>query len=66
MPRIASIACPLLLVLLLGVSLASCGQRGPLYQPGDEEAAERYAPGEETQAEEESAGDDTATPAEEE
>jgi predicted small lipoprotein YifL len=64
MPRIASIASPLLLALLLGVSLAGCGQRGPLYLPGDEEAAERYAPGEERQAEGD--GDETAVPDEEE
>lgn len=66
MPRIAANACPLLLALLIGISLAGCGQRGPLYLPGDEEAAERYAPGEETQAEEDSARNDTTTPAGEE
>ncbi|MBN8412942.1 lipoprotein [Halomonas sp. DP8Y7-3] len=35
----------LLLILLLAMtSLAGCGQKGPLYLPGDEEAAERYGP----------------------
>ncbi|MGC3873854.1 LPS translocon maturation chaperone LptM [Halomonas sp. GXIMD04776] len=35
------------LVLLLLVSLAGCGQKGPLYSPGNEEAAEEYDPGDE-------------------
>ncbi|MBB3330795.1 putative small lipoprotein YifL [Halomonas campaniensis] len=32
----------LALALLLG--LAGCGQKGPLYLPGDEQAAEQYGP----------------------
>ncbi|ATJ81132.1 lipoprotein [Halomonas beimenensis] len=39
MRRAAPIA-PLALTLLL----AACGQKGPLYLPGDEAAAERYGP----------------------
>lgn len=33
-----------LAVLMLAL-LAGCGQKGPLYLPGDEEAAEAYDPG---------------------
>ncbi|MGQ7246437.1 LPS translocon maturation chaperone LptM [Halomonas sp. V046] len=33
-----------LLLTLLGVAVAGCGQKGPLYHPGDEAAAERYDP----------------------
>lgn len=36
--------------------LAGCGQKGPLYLPGDEAAAERYDPQQERQ-------DDAPTPA---
>lgn len=32
------------LVLALLVGLAGCGQKGPLYMPDDEPAAERQAP----------------------
>lgn len=32
------------LVLLSLAVLAGCGQKGPLYLPGDEEAAETYDP----------------------
>ncbi|RAH37239.1 MULTISPECIES: lipoprotein [unclassified Halomonas] len=32
------------LALLTLALLAGCGQKGPLYLPGDEAAAERYAP----------------------
>ncbi|MBR9880053.1 hypothetical protein C6W88_06030 [Halomonas litopenaei] len=31
-------------LLLALMALAGCGQKGPLYLPGDEEAAERYGP----------------------
>ena len=34
----------LALALALGLVLAGCGQKGPLYLPGDEAAAERYDP----------------------
>ncbi|MFG6158502.1 lipoprotein [Halomonas sp. 1390] len=30
--------------LALTLALAGCGQKGPLYLPGDEAAAERYDP----------------------
>ncbi|QFU03301.1 hypothetical protein FIU83_16845 [Halomonas sp. THAF5a] len=30
--------------LMLALALAGCGQKGPLYLPGDEAAAERYDP----------------------
>lgn len=30
--------------LLLAVLMAGCGQKGPLYLPGDEQAAEQYGP----------------------
>lgn len=36
---------PLLLALLMLVMLAGCGQKGPLYLPGNEEAAATYDPG---------------------
>ncbi|QFT86585.1 Lipopeptide precursor [Halomonas sp. THAF12] len=32
------------LALLTLALLAGCGQKGPLYLPGDEAAAERYGP----------------------
>lgn len=45
-----------LLVLAL---LAGCGQKGPLYLPGDEEAAEQYDPGNEYEDEEDGDNDNT-------
>lgn len=35
---------PAALTLVLVIGLAGCGQKGPLYLPGDEQAAERYDP----------------------
>lgn len=43
MNRLVKVLRPALLPALLMV-LAGCGQKGPLYLPGDEEAAERYGP----------------------
>ncbi|MBB3184417.1 putative small lipoprotein YifL [Halomonas fontilapidosi] len=40
MPRLA----PLTMALVVALALAGCGQKGPLYLPGDEAAAERYDP----------------------
>ncbi|MBZ9558874.1 MULTISPECIES: lipoprotein [unclassified Modicisalibacter] len=34
----------LVLGLLVGTGLGGCGQKGPLYHPGDEQAAEAYDP----------------------
>lgn len=42
MRRLALAALPLTLVMALG--LAGCGQKGPLYLPDDEQAAEQYGP----------------------
>ncbi|MDI5987185.1 lipoprotein [Halomonas sp. M4R5S39] len=42
MRRLARTAAPLWLALMLGAALAGCGQKGPLYLPDDEAAAERY------------------------
>lgn len=48
------------LALFLALGLAGCGQKGPLYLPDDEEAAEQYGPREAEQGEQESdEGDDT-------
>ncbi|MDL4862940.1 lipoprotein [Halomonas elongata] len=47
------------ILLLLAIALAGCGQKGPLYQPDDEAAAERYAPHDEATSER-----DDATPPE--
>ena len=46
MNRLVKVLRPALLpaLLLALMSLAGCGQKGPLYLPGDEEAAERYGP----------------------
>nr|WP_045993944.1 lipoprotein [Halomonas sp. S2151] len=46
MNRLVKVLRPALLpaLLLALMALAGCGQKGPLYQPGDEEAAERYGP----------------------
>lgn len=41
--------------LLLTLTLAGCGQKGPLYLPGDEAAAERYGIPEQSDAEPERA-----------
>jgi predicted small lipoprotein YifL len=46
----------LLPALALGLVLAGCGQKGPLYLPGDEAAAERYDPA----AEQATSNDDAA------
>jgi len=42
MGRQALAALPLALIMALG--LAGCGQKGPLYLPDDEQAAEQYGP----------------------
>ncbi|MBY5939529.1 lipoprotein [Halomonas sp. DP5N14-9] len=46
MNRLVKVLRPALLpaLLLALMALAGCGQKGPLYLPGDEEAAERYGP----------------------
>lgn len=41
--------------LTLGLLLGGCGQKGPLYLPGDEAAAERYGIPEQSDAESEDA-----------
>lgn len=54
---------PLILTLGVAVGLAGCGQKGPLYLPGDEAAAERYDPAGQQEASDEDAArqdDDTA------
>ncbi|MGM0913819.1 MAG: LPS translocon maturation chaperone LptM [Pseudomonadota bacterium] len=61
MARLAAPALGLALILALG--LAGCGQKGPLYLPDDEQAAEQYGPREGQQGEDQSedqsaAGDD--------
>lgn len=51
------------LALLTLALLAGCGQKGPLYLPGDEAAAERYDPAGQQEASDEDAArqdDDTA------
>ncbi len=48
---------PAALALALALALAGCGQKGPLYLPGDEAAAERYDP-----AGEQATSDDAAAP----
>lgn len=48
------------LALLLALGLTGCGQKGPLYLPDDEQAAEQYGPREAAQSEEESAAGDDA------
>ncbi|MGM0983042.1 MAG: LPS translocon maturation chaperone LptM [Pseudomonadota bacterium] len=54
---------PLTLALGVGLALAGCGQKGPLYLPGDEAAAERYDPAGQQEASDEDRAqpnDDTA------
>ena len=34
----------LMILMALGMALAGCGQKGPLYLPSDEAAAEQYGP----------------------
>ncbi|MCE0732733.1 lipoprotein [Halomonas sp. G15] len=54
----ARLAVPALgLALILG--LAGCGQKGPLYLPDDEQAAEQYGPRDDQQGEEQSEQDST-------
>ncbi len=40
---LSRMALPMIL-LALGMALAGCGQKGPLYLPSDEAAAEQYGP----------------------
>ncbi|MEQ6889604.1 lipoprotein [Halomonas sp. CS7] len=52
----------LLPALALGLALAGCGQKGPLYLPGDEAAAERYDPaGEQATSDDDAARQDADT-----
>ena len=45
--------------LALTLALAGCGQKGPLYLPGDEAAAERYDPaGEQATSDDDARQDD--------
>ncbi len=53
------------LALILALGLAGCGQKGPLYLPGDEQAAEQYGPREAAQGDEQSDADDDAEGGEE-
>ncbi len=66
---------PILGIALVLTVLAGCGQKGPLYLPGDEQAAERYdRSGEYEEADTDAAGrdngddsgDDTGTAGEDE
>ena len=57
MNRLVKVLRPALLPALLMV-LAGCGQKGPLYLPGDEEAAERYGPRETVEDEQGEEGDE--------
>ncbi|GGX85072.1 hypothetical protein GCM10007160_10520 [Litchfieldella qijiaojingensis] len=59
---------PVMLATLL-LMLAGCGQKGPLYLPGDEAAAERYGTGaarENADDENVQGGGDTASDSEDE
>ncbi|ERL51235.1 LPS translocon maturation chaperone LptM [Halomonas huangheensis] len=51
------------MLLLLSFVVAGCGQKGPLYLPSDEEAAERYGPREEAQQDEEQQPEDESSDA---
>ncbi|WP_417329415.1 LPS translocon maturation chaperone LptM [Halomonas cupida] len=53
------------MLTLLGLMVAGCGQKGPLYLPGDEEAAERYGPREEAQQDEDQQDDEQQESADE-
>nr|WP_282040578.1 lipoprotein [Halomonas alimentaria] len=56
----ARLAVPALgLALILALGLAGCGQKGPLYLPDDEQAAEQYGPRDDQQSEEQSEQDST-------
>lgn len=45
MSRRMPLSAPALIVLaLIAVGLTGCGQKGPLYHPGNEQAAEEYDP----------------------
>jgi len=56
----ARLAVPALgLALILALGLAGCGQKGPLYLPDDEQAAEQYGPRDDQQGEEQSEQDST-------
>ena len=63
MVRLATPAFGLALILALG--LAGCGQKGPLYLPGDEQAAEQYGPREAAQGDDQTDADDDAEEGEE-
>ncbi|ERS92121.1 hypothetical protein Q671_00200 [Halomonas sp. PBN3] len=53
------------LALILALGLAGCGQKGPLYLPGDEQAAEQYGPREAAQDDDQTDADDDAEGGEE-
>ncbi|MFC3285620.1 lipoprotein [Litchfieldella rifensis] len=58
-----------LVTTTLLVMLAGCGQKGPLYLPGDEAAAERYGTGaarEEADDDDSRSGGDTTSDSEDE
>jgi len=44
MGRFALAALAMTLALVMALGLAGCGQKGPLYLPDDEPAAEQYGP----------------------
>lgn len=48
--------------LTLGLLLTGCGQKGPLYHPGDEAAAERYGIPAQSDVEPEDTGPENAEP----
>lgn len=58
MRRLAFTLLALTLVLTLATALAGCGQKGPLYMPDDERAAERYDPAGQEDASEDAGQDD--------
>ncbi len=59
MERLVPVALALMLALGLAQGLAGCGQKGPLYLPDDEQAAEQYGPRDAQQDEEQSEQDST-------